>query len=199
MIIMHKDELIAAGLKSLTLGIVSIVDCLEDAIAEAETGNHKVLVVEPLHYPGTVKALATSIPVVVLTSSVEDEDVLNAIKAGASAYLHTSASLARIKATLKGVEKGSLNLSPKHACILMREMQAIRGNGDTLTDIEREVLALIVEGLSNPAIAEELNTTKEAVGATAWRVYGKMGIKTGGGAGTARVKAAVQAVREEWV
>ena len=85
---MHKDELTAAGLKSLTMGIVSIVDCIEDAIAEIKTGNHKVLVVEPLHYPGTVKALATSIPVVVLTSSVEDEDVLNAIKAGALSLIH---------------------------------------------------------------------------------------------------------------
>ena len=199
MIIMHENELTVNGMKSITIATMVVADCIEDAIAEAETKNHAVVVVEPLQYPGAVKQLSKLLSVVVLTSSTEDKDVLKAIQDGASAYLHVSASLDRIKATMRYVRKGSLNLSPKHASILMREMRALRGNGNTLTDIEREVLGLMVEGLSNPAIAKELNTTTGAVGATLWRVYGKLGVQTGGGAGTARIKAAVKAVREEWV
>ena len=91
--------------------------------------------------------------VVVLTTYESDANILTAIEAGASGYLLKAAPQEEILAGLRSVARGEVALAPAIAAMLVGRMKT---PAVTLSPRETEVLALVSEGLSNPAIARRL-------------------------------------------
>lgn len=101
--------------------------------------------------------------ILVLSASGEQQDVLNAVKAGALGYLVKSASQADFLAAVGGTAAGEAIFTPGLAGLVLgeyRRLATIGTHGDPatprLTDRETEVLRLVAKGLSYKLIAERL-------------------------------------------
>ncbi|MGW0040315.1 response regulator [Rhodococcus sp. NPDC003348] len=121
----------------------------------------------------TVAVLAASptSTVLVLSASAEREDVLEAIKAGATGYLVKSASAAELVAAVHATAAGQAVFTPGLAGLVLGEYRRIAGatTGETtvdvprLTDRETEVLRLVAKGLSAKQIATRLSLSHRTV------------------------------------
>jgi two-component system, NarL family, response regulator DevR len=104
-----------------------------------------------------LRALRPTLGIVVLTASAADHVLLSAIENGASGFLSKTRSLDEVTAAVRAAAAGESVISPELlARLLPRFGRGKVQSPDELTEREREVLALVAEGLSNAAIAERL-------------------------------------------
>jgi two-component system response regulator DevR len=104
-----------------------------------------------------LRALRPGVEVVVLTASAADHVLVAAIDAGASGFLSKTRGLQEVTAAVRAAAVGESVISPEMLARLMTRFHRGRENkAAELTEREREVLALVAEGLSNAAIAERL-------------------------------------------
>jgi two-component system, NarL family, response regulator LiaR len=96
-----------------------------------------------------------AVHVIALTSFPEDDLVQKALQAGATGYLMKNVSARELADAIRAAHKGKMTLSPEAAQALA-QAAANKHKGAELTDREREVLKLMVEGLNNAEIAERL-------------------------------------------
>jgi NarL family two-component system response regulator LiaR len=101
--------------------------------------------------------------ILVLTSFAEDDQVLSAIKAGALGYLLKDSSPQELIEAIRCVYRGESSLHPTVARKLILgfgHQQNARPSASALTEREMEVLKLVARGLSNQAVAEQLNISE---------------------------------------
>ena len=104
-----------------------------------------------------LRAARPSLGIVVLTASSADHVLIAAIEAGASGFLSKTRSLDEVTAAVRAAAAGESVISPELlARLLPRFGRGKTHSADELTEREREVLALVAEGLPNAAIAERL-------------------------------------------
>jgi DNA-binding NarL/FixJ family response regulator len=119
------------------------------------------------------KRIAAELPdvkVVILTASDEDSNLFEAIKSGAKGYLLKDLKSAQFFSLLEGVERGEPALTPSVARKLLDEFARPKKptkeeyDPDALTDREREVLELMVQGTtSNRRLAKHLGVSENTV------------------------------------
>jgi len=106
---------------------------------------------------GLIREKCPQIQVIALTSFKEKELVEGALKAGAIGYLLKDVSADELVNAIRSAAAGKPTLSPEAAQVLIQATRApAQRPGFDLTEREREVLALMVEGLNNNHIAERL-------------------------------------------
>lgn len=161
-------------------GIVGLLDTEPgfDVVAEAESGERALallaelpgdcapeVVLMDLRMPGIggveatrqIVHLGETAPrVLVFTTYEEDDQILSAIEAGASGYLLKAAPAAELIAGIRAVVSGQTVLAPSVAAQLAGALRSPRAQVPSLTPRELEILELVSQGLSNPAIAERL-------------------------------------------
>ncbi len=103
------------------------------------------------------------IRVIALTSFKEKEYVEGALKAGAISYLLKDVTADELVTAVRRALMGQSSLSPEAAQVLVQNVRQPVRLGDDMTDREREILALMVEGLPNADIAERLIVTQSTV------------------------------------
>lgn len=156
-----------------------------DVVAEAPNGAEAVALAR-LHRPDVVlmdlampglngldatRVLTAELPetrVVVLTASEDDDDLFEAVKAGAHGYLRKDLEAERFFLLLAGVVRGEPALTPDLARKLLgafaRPAAAADSPEPALTEREREVLDLLVRGVtSNRDLAERLFVSENTV------------------------------------
>jgi DNA-binding NarL/FixJ family response regulator len=106
--------------------------------------------------------------VLVLSASGEQEDVLEAVKAGASGYLVKSASREEFLDAVRRTAEGEPVFTPGLAGLVLGEYRRLAtrppsDGGPRLTDRETEVLRLVAKGLSYRQIAERLRLSHRTV------------------------------------
>jgi two-component system, NarL family, response regulator LiaR len=119
------------------------------------------------------------VQVIALTSFKEREQVQSAIQAGAIGYLLKDISAEDLARAIRQAHAGKPTLAPEAADVLI---QAARNPeirwGDDLTEREREVLALMVDGLNNQQIAERLVIGLSTAKSHVSNVLSKLGVST---------------------
>lgn len=129
--------------------------------------------------------------VVMLTVSEDEDDLLAAMKAGASGYVLKGAAASELVDVLRKVHAGDVYVAPGLAWGLLREMSRPRPAPlrDELSTREREVLELVAEGLSNQEIGERLGLAEKTIKHYMTSILGKLRVRS-------RVEAALLAYRE---
>ncbi|HSK16483.1 MAG TPA: response regulator transcription factor [Gaiellaceae bacterium] len=205
-LLVDDHDLFRTGLRSL----------LEEqglqVVGEAENGSVALrlvtelapdVVIMDLKMPGpsgveTTRQITTVAPltrVVVLTISADDEDVMDAVVAGACGYLLKDASIDQLIDGIRAAARGESLISPQIASKLLQrlrahtpDMVAAQTVKAELSDRELEVLRLIANGKDNAEIARELFISPKTVKNHISNILMKLQIEN-------RIQAAVYAVR----
>lgn len=114
----------------------------------------------------------------ILSASTEGELVHQAVASGASGYLSKSATRADVCDAVAAIARGEMVLDPALQTALLAQVRA-RGVDDTrpvLTAREREILVLMADGLSAPAIGERLYLSPATVKTHMGHMYEKLGV-----------------------
>jgi two-component system NarL family response regulator len=146
-----------------------------------------------------IKDAVPSAKIVMLTNSDEEEDLFEAIKAGATGYLLKDVSIDAVSDVVRAVHGGQSFISPSMASKLITEFASLAKRGDErsqqlpaprLTDREMEVLRLVARGLGNREIAKELFISENTVKNHIRNILEKLQLHS-------RMEAVVYAVREK--
>ena len=127
------------------------------------------------------------VAVVVLTSFSDRERILRALDAGAAGYLLKDAEPDALARAIEAAARGEAPLDPRAARALLSAHRA-SDPAASLSDREREVLAMVAEGLPNKLIAQRLSISEKTVKAHLTSVYRQIGV-------TDRTQAALWAQR----
>jgi DNA-binding NarL/FixJ family response regulator len=112
-----------------------------------------------------IAAVCPATRIVMLTVSEDEDDLLEAMKAGASGYVLKGVSARELAAVLRSVSAGEVYVAPSLAFGLLREMSRPRPS-DPLAELssrERQVLELVAGGLSNQEIGLELGLAEKTI------------------------------------
>lgn len=114
--------------------------------------------------------------VLVLTSFAEDNMVQGALQAGATGYLLKNVTGQELANAIRAAHAGRMTLSSEATEALVHAAAHPVVPADELTEREREVLALMVDGLSNQAIADRLFLSLGTVKFHTGNIYSKLGV-----------------------
>jgi DNA-binding NarL/FixJ family response regulator len=183
-----------------------------NVVGEAENGETAIrlaadlapdVVIMDLNMPGaggveTTRRLSSLAPlsrVVVLTISADDDDVMNAVMAGACGYLLKDSTIQELIAGIRAASEGESLISPQIAAKVLQRLRAQSKDVDAaetiraeLSDRELQVLKLIANGNDNAQIARELFISPKTVKNHISNILMKLQIEN-------RIQAAVYAVR----
>ena len=139
-----------------------------------------------------IRERCPQIQVIALTSFKEKELVQGALEAGAIGYLLKNVTANELADAIRAAHAGRPTLAPEAAQVLIQATREPPPPGFDLTPREREVLALMVEGLSNPEIAERLVVSTSTVKFHVSNILSKLGV-------TSRTEAVALALQEHLV
>lgn len=181
-LIVDDHEMVRAGLKTY-LSLDSRFEVIGEAGSGAEAvgliakggcdGRMPELVLMDLMMPHMdgVEAtrrlleLAPSLRIIILTSFLEDDKVVEAIEAGAVSYVLKTVSADELIYAMQGAVRSMPVMSGEVSQALTRGLRqrTVESDGEGLTEREREVLLLIAEGKSNKEISDELHISIKTV------------------------------------
>jgi len=136
---------------------------------------------------GAIKRELPDIEVIALTSVLDDSSVIGAVRAGAIGYLLKDTEADDLCRAIKAAAAGQVQLSPKAAARLMREVRA-PDSPETLTEREIDVLRLLAQGQANKQIAGNLHIGEKTVKTHVSNILAKLSVPS-------RTQAALYAVR----
>ena len=205
-LVVDDHDLFRTGLRNLLeeqgVNVVGEAENGETAIRLASELAPDVVIMD-LNMPGfggveTTRRLSSLAPlsrVVVLTISADDDDVMNAVMAGACGYLLKDSSIQELIAGIRAASEGESLISPQIAAKVLQRLRAQSKDADAaetiraeLSDRELQVLKLIANGKDNAQIARELFISPKTVKNHISNILMKLQIEN-------RIQAAVYAVR----
>ncbi|HET7378429.1 MAG TPA: response regulator transcription factor [Gaiellales bacterium] len=192
-LIADDHRIVRAGIRSFLeskqdIAVVGEAGTGEEALALARALRPDVAVMD-LNMPGMgglqsirlIKEQVGEVHVVALTMYGDQRFFLEALAAGAEAYVLNGADPAQLLAAVRAAAAGTAYLTPEQAKRMLTEYRRagereVEGSGPALTAREREVLTLIAQGLTGKAIAEQLGLSPNTVERHRTNIMNKLGL-----------------------
>ncbi len=190
-------------LESRGIEISASVDSGEDCIRLVKENNPDVVLLDmrmpDINGIGVLKLLRENklkMPIVMLTTSTDESDLVESLRAGAQGYLLKDMEPDALVIALRDIVAGKTVVAPDLAPVLAKAVQgkdeepvAESSPFDDLTPRETEILGLLAEGQSNKAIARNLGISDGTVKLHVKAILRKLNVHS-------RVEAAVMAVEK---
>ncbi len=200
---LFADVLRVALSERTALEVLPSIPALADAVEVARRSRPDVIIMdlESRTADGleVLKALRAALPdcfVLIVTSSVDAETLPAAMSAGASGYLTMDADMSDVVDAIRTTAAGQVVLSGSRLEALVRHLSGqsrpVAASKGLLTDRERDVLVLLVDGQSTVSIAKHLGVSHNTARTHIQNVLTKLGVHS-------RLEAAARAVRERLV
>lgn len=182
-VLADDHELVRAGLRS-ELGdgfeVVGEADDAEGAI-DVIIARQPDLVVCDLHMPrgggrAVVERCAPICPIVILTVSEAEQDLLDAVASGAAGYLLKTTPASELRDAFRAAANGEPVFSPSLAALLLSEFRRLARAADVnpLSEREREVLQQVARGRTYKEIGAELEIAPKTVENHVRNILGKL-------------------------
>ncbi len=123
-----------------------------------------------------IREQCPTVQVIALTSFQEKERVREALRAGAISYLLKNVSANDLAEAIRAAHAGRSTLAPEAIQALIQIESQEPPPGADLSEREREVLQLLVAGLSNPEIAARLCVSRSTAKAHVSNIFSKLGV-----------------------
>ena len=212
-LLVEDHELYRMGLSMLLGKADGITLCAEaadgaDGIKKARELNPDVILmdiglpnIDGIEATGRIKDFNPDVKILIFTSRDSDNDVFEAFKAGADGYIMKGATPEQTISAIKSVYEGIGWIDPAIARLVFSNLQRPEKqiistpeikkstNSYGLTERELDVLELMVEGLSNPQIADKLVITRATAKAHVHSILQKLCVSS-------RTQATVTAMKE---
>ena len=148
----------------------------------------------------TIRDVIPTAKILMLTVSDEEDDLYEAIKAGANGYLLKEISVEEVAEAIRAVVQGQSLISPSMASKLLSEFNTLVKKAEekqqfpapALTSRELEVLRLVAKGMSNREIADQLYISENTVKNHVRNILEKLHLHS-------RMQAVMYAVREQLI
>ena len=165
------------------LELVAEASSGEEAVQKAAEFHPDVILMD-LKMPGmggvaairAIKHNDAKIKIIALTSYIDDGLVQGALQAGANGYLMKNVQTAELANAIRSAAVGRMALSPEASEALSESTDFPVIPAEDLTDRERDVLRLLIDGLSNNEIAERLIISPSTVKYHIGNIYNKLGV-----------------------
>lgn len=212
-LLVEDHELYRMGLSMLLSKAEGITLCAEAAdglegIKSARENNPDVILmdiglpnIDGIEATQRIKDFNPDVKILIFTSRDSENDVFEAFKAGADGYIMKGATPEQTISAIKAVNEGIGWIDPNIAKMVFSNLQRPQAqiistpeikkapNSYGLTERELDVLELMVEGLSNPQIADKLVITRATAKAHVHSILQKLCV-------TSRTQATVTAMKE---
>ncbi len=189
-VVVDDHAVVRSGLKAFLM----VFDDLE-LVGEASSGQEAIHLVErimpdvmlmdmimpDMDGAATTKAIRARFPgvqIVALTSFREDELVKNALQAGAIGYLLKNVGADELADAIRSAAAGRPTLAAEAAQVLIQASRQGDQPRYDLTEREREVLSLLVKGMSNNDIADRLVVSRSTVKFHVSSILSKLGVSS---------------------
>ena len=182
-VLADDHAIVRAGLRGELGDRFEVVGEADDAEGAIDVINARRpdLVVSDLHMPrggglAVVQACATICPIVILTVSEAERDLLDAVAAGAAGYLLKTTPVDEVETALIAAAGGEPVFSPSLAALVLGEFRRMAKASDTnpLTEREREVLQLVARGHTYKEIGVDLSISPKTAENHVRNILGKL-------------------------
>lgn len=129
----------------------------------------------------------------VVTAGLPDKDALELIRLGVCGIFHKKHSPEELHRNIREVAKGRVLIEQGYLQALVESLAPQREAPLSLTERDRQVLRLLLEGCSNKEIATKLNLSESAVKAALQQLFAKTGVRTRG----QLIRVALEKLRDE--
>jgi len=189
-LIVDDHAMVRSGLKNFIYGFewMELVGEAGDGASAVEfCSTHPVdVVLMDMMMPGMdgseatrrIIALGTPVKIIILTSFHEQDLVEQALQAGATSYLLKNVDAESLAAAIRAASMGRATLAPEATEALIQAARQRSGVGYDLTEREKEVLALLVNGRSNNEISNLLSISLTTVKYHLRNIYSKLDAKS---------------------
>jgi NarL family two-component system response regulator LiaR len=123
-----------------------------------------------------IRAQDPNVQVIALTSFAEHDLVRQALSAGAIGYMLKNTTIDELASAIYAAYKGKPTLAPEAFRVLATEPAVAHSPGADLTNREREVLGLLVQGLNNSQIADILVLSRSTIKTHVSNILDKLGV-----------------------
>lgn len=209
-LLVEDQKLIRVGLKSLFEGDIQITSEAQngkEAIEKYRTNKPDIVLMDiglpdisGIEASKKILEIDSKAKIIILTSHLSEQEVMDALHAGACAYAMKDISTDILQMVIKTVYEGAMWLDPQVVPMLRekncgvippRQMSRamFKEQHANLTQREYEVLKLVVDGLSNNEIAQELTISEHTAKAHVCNIIQKLVVDD-------RTQAAVKALKE---
>lgn len=189
--LVDDHALLRAGIRSLlereeTISVVGEAGSFDHALAEVARCSPDVVVVDLKLTAGTeyeglrliteIARRHRDVASLVLTTFLDDDLVVRAVKAGARGYVVKDVDTTELVRAIQAVSGGGSAFDPRSAAIVLRTVSGGGESPEALTEREREVLRLLADGLSNKKIGETLFISESTVKFHIRNIIRKLGV-----------------------